>query len=72
MEWWKIVGILALAIVLFAVIYYFLSESPQKYYRKAKSLHKKGEKAYNSGDHLSAQKYYELAEEYRKRARELE
>jgi len=72
MEWWKIVEILVLAIILLVIVYYFLSESPQKFYRKARSLHKKGEKAYNSGDFGGSQEYYELAEEYRKRARELE
>lgn len=72
MEWWKIVGILLIGIVLLIIVYYFLSESPQKFYRKARSLHKKGEKAYNSGDFSNAQKYYGLADEYRKRARELE
>ena len=72
MEWWKILGIIIVLLILFVLGYYFFQESPQKYYRKARRSHKKGETAYSSGDFELAESLYAKAEEQRKRARELE
>ena len=72
MEWWKILGIVIGLIVLFFLGYFFFQENSQKYYRKARRAHKKGEQAYASENFDLAESLYTKAEEYRKRARELE
>lgn len=68
----KILGIVVLAIVLLVVGYSFFRKTPEKYYRKAKNCHKKGEKYYNLGDAELAKDYYEEAEFYRQRAEEIQ
>ncbi len=72
MELWKIFGIVIALLVIFVLGYYFLQESPQKYYRRARQAHKKGESAYISGDFELAESFYTKADDHRKRARELE
>jgi NADH:ubiquinone oxidoreductase subunit 3 (subunit A) len=73
MEWWKILilVVLGLVIIILAGMYLF-QDNAAKYYKKACRLHKKGEKAYESGNFDNSEKYYAKAVEYRKRARELE
>lgn len=72
MDWWKILGIVVFLLILFIVGYYFFQESPEKYYRRSRRLHKKGESAYGQGNFETAEEYYAKADEHRKRARELE
>lgn len=72
MVWWKIVGIILGILILILLGYFFLHESPQKYYRKARGAHKKGEHAYATGNYELASSLYVKADDYRKRARELE
>ncbi|MBS3170866.1 hypothetical protein J4223_03750 [Candidatus Woesearchaeota archaeon] len=73
MEWWKILilVVLAFVIIVLAAMYLF-QDSATKYYKKARNLHFKGEKAYHSGNFDASEKYYKKAENFRKRARELE
>ncbi|MSR85921.1 hypothetical protein EXS74_00830 [Candidatus Woesearchaeota archaeon] len=72
MEWWKILGIVIVVLILFLLGYLFFQENPQKYYRKARKTHRKGERAYASGNYEVANSHYVKADDYRKRARELE
>ncbi len=67
----KILGIIAITLAFVIVIYSFFRKTPEKYYRKAKSCHKKGEKYYDLGDSELAKDYYEEAEFYRQKAEEL-
>lgn len=72
MEWWKILGIVIVALLLIVILYIFFQENPQKYYRMARRAHKKGEAAYHSGDFVAAESFYTKADAMRKKARELE
>ncbi len=72
MSWLKILGIIFGILILFILVYYILQDSPKKYYRKARNAHKNGEKVYNAGDFEQANSYYMKADEYRRKARELE
>lgn len=72
MIWWKILGIVIAVLLALFVLYVLFQESPQKYYRKARGLHKKGEQAYTHHAFKDAEEYYQKAEAARKRARELE
>lgn len=67
----KIIGIIVISIVVLVAVYSFFRKTPEKYYRKAKSCHKKGEKYYNLGDSELAKDYYEEAEFYRQKADEI-
>ncbi len=67
----KILGFVVVFIALLVAIYGFFKKSPEKYYRKAKSCHKKGEKYYILGDSELAKDYYKEAESYRQKAEEL-
>lgn len=67
----KILGYIVIAIVILVFIYRAFQKSPEKYYRKAKGSHKKGEKYYQLGDPELAKDYYEEAESFRKKAEEL-
>jgi len=68
----KILGFVVIGIVLLIAGYSFFRKSPEKYYRKAKTCHKKGEKYHILGDSELANDYYEEAEFYRQRAEELQ
>ncbi len=72
MEIWKIVGIVLALVVIFIAGFFYFRESPKKFYKKAKSLHREGEECYEAGDVDLADEYYQKANEYRKRAEELE
>lgn len=67
----KITGIIAIGLALVIVIYSFFRKTPEKYYRKAKNCHEKGEKYYSLGDSELAKDYYEEAEFYRQKAEEI-
>ncbi|MBL7170075.1 MAG: hypothetical protein ISS48_03580 [Candidatus Aenigmarchaeota archaeon] len=67
----KILGVVVIAIVLLIAGYSFFRKTPEKYCRKSRNCHKKGEKYYNLGDAELAKDYYEEAEHYRGRAEEL-
>lgn len=67
----KILGIIVMSIVVLVAGYSFFRKTPEKYYRKAKNCHKKGEKYYSLGDSELAKDYYEEAEFYRQKAEEL-
>ena len=68
----KILGFIVIAIVLLIAGYSFFRKTPEKYYRKAKVCHKKGEKYYDLGDPELAKDYYEEAEFYRQKAEDLQ
>ncbi|MDP3728955.1 MAG: hypothetical protein Q8R18_05915 [bacterium] len=72
MGWLKIFGIGLVVLIIIIVLYIFFQENHQKYYRKARRAHKRGESAYTSGDFELAESLYAKAEEYRKKAQELE
>jgi uncharacterized protein HemY len=57
--------------ILLIVIIKSFSKSPEKYYKKAAKLHKKGEKYYNLGDDELAEDYYQESELLRKKAEEM-
>jgi len=67
----KVIGIIVIVLAIVTVIYSFFRKTPEKYYRKAKNCHKKGEKYYTLGDSELAKDYYEEAEFYRQKAEEL-
>lgn len=54
------------------MIYLLVRSSPEKYYAKAARCHKRGERRYLEGNHEGAEAAYMKAEEFRKRARELQ
>ncbi|MBT3323556.1 hypothetical protein HN681_04480 [archaeon] len=72
MEIWKISGIILALILIFIFGFFYFRESPKKFYRKAKSLHREGEDCYEAGDVDLAEEYYQKANDCRKRAGELE
>ncbi|MBI5797412.1 hypothetical protein HZA98_00725 [Candidatus Woesearchaeota archaeon] len=72
MIWWKILGVVIAVLLALFILYALFQESSQKYYRKARRLHKKGEQAYIHREFKDAEEYYQKAEAARKRARELE
>jgi len=73
MEWWKILILVVLGFVIIVLVaMYLFQDNATKYYKKARKLHFKGEKAYHSGNFDASEKNYKKADEYRKRARELE
>lgn len=59
-------------IVLSILIYSYFRNSPEKYIKKAIRMHKKAEKYHNLYDEELANDYYEEAETYRRKAKELE
>lgn len=67
----KILGYIVIALVLLIAGYGFFRKNPEKYYRKARICHKKGEKYYNLGDSELAKDYYDEADFYRAKAEEL-
>lgn len=67
----EIVGLVILGLVLLVAGYSFLRKTPEKYFRKAMSCHRKGEKYYSLGDAELAKDYYEEAEFYRSKAEDL-
>lgn len=58
-------------IILFIFGYIIINPSSKRIFKKARSLHKKGEKYYNLGDLELAQDYYSEADILRKKAREM-
>ena len=68
----KILGFVVIAIVLLIAGYSFFRKTPEKYYRKSKVCHKKGEKYYDLGDSELAKDYYEEAEFYRQKAEDIQ
>jgi len=52
--------------------YLLFRKTPKKYYRKARSAHKQGEKSYKNKDFELANDYYEESEKFRNKARVLE
>ncbi len=67
----KILGLTVMSIAVLVAGYSFFRKTPEKYYRKAKNCHKKGEKYYSLGDSELAKDYYEEAKFYRQKAEEL-
>lgn len=67
----KIVGLVIIGVVLLVAGYSFLRKTPEKYFRKAMSCHKKGEEYYSLGDAELAKDYYEEAEFYRQKAEDI-
>ena len=68
---WMILIYGVIALVLLIVIIKAFSKSPEKYYKKAAKLHKKGEKYYSLKDDELAEDYYEESELLRKKAEEM-
>jgi len=68
----KIIGYIIVAMVILIAGYSFFRKSPEKFFKKAKSCHKKGEKYYDLGDPELAKDYYEEAEFHRQKAEELQ
>ena len=66
-----ILGVIAIALISIIAAYSFFRNTPEKYYRKARICHKKGEKYYNLGDSELAKDYYEESEFYRQKAEDL-
>ncbi|MBM3199485.1 hypothetical protein FJZ53_01015 [Candidatus Woesearchaeota archaeon] len=64
----KLLGLIAIGIAVLIAGYTFFRKTPEKYYRKAKVCHKKGEEYYNLGDPELAKDYYDEAEYYREQA----
>lgn len=64
-----VVAVCAIAAAIF--LYLLLRKTPAKYYAKARSAHKLGEKCYMGKDFELAQEYYQEAEAHRLNARKL-
>ncbi|MFH0752625.1 MAG: hypothetical protein V1914_03450 [archaeon] len=60
------------SLVFIFLVYFLVRTTPDKYYSKAARMHKCGESRYCKGNHEGSKAAYQKAEEYRKRARELE
>lgn len=70
MNWmYLLYGVVVL--VLLIVIIKAFSKSPEKFYRKAARLHRRGEKYYTLGDEELADDYYQESELLRKKAEEM-
>ena len=65
-------AIIVAIIIILIFLYVLTRKTPKKYYRKAGKYHHIGESYYNEGDLELANEYYQEAETYRKKARELE
>ena len=72
MTLWTVVGVVVALIFVVVIGYVVVHETPRKLYKKARGYHRDGEEAYEEGDVELAEEYYTKANEYRKRARELE
>ena len=72
MGFWLNLLIVIVAIIALIAIYVFTRKTPKRYYKKAMKSHKLGELYFGEGDSELANDYYEEAENYRKKARELE
>jgi sortase (surface protein transpeptidase) len=65
--------LVVIGIVIILIIFLKLSKkNPKRYYKKAMKMHKKGEECHNLGDKELAEEYYQDADYYRNKARELE
>ncbi len=64
------IGILGFLGIAF-LCYLLFRKTPKKYYRKARSAHKQGEKSYNKKDFELANDYYGEAEHFRKKATQM-
>ncbi len=71
MAFFKILIIIVVVIIALIALYSLFRKSPEKYYKIALKAHKKAERYHLLGDTELANKYYEEAEQYRKRAEEL-
>ena len=71
MAFFQILITIVILIIALVALYSLFRKSPEKYYKLALNAHKKGELYYDSGNNESANKYYEEAEKYRKKAEEL-
>jgi len=60
-----------IALILLIVIIKAFKKSPEKFYKKASKLHKKGEYYYNLGDGELAEDYYLESESLRKKAEDM-
>tara|TARA_Y100000034_G_scaffold108281_1_gene138540 strand:- start:236 stop:463 length:228 start_codon:yes stop_codon:yes gene_type:complete len=69
--WLNLLIIVGVVIILIA-LYVFTRKTPSKYYKKAMKYHKLGESYFNEGDSELSKDYYGEADNYRKKARELE
>ena len=67
---WYGAALLILIIIVFVYIYK-KGSSPERYYKKAESLHEEALEFHQDGDDETANELYERAEEYRAKAREL-
>lgn len=72
MAMWEIIGAVVAVVLVVTVGYSFVHETPKKLYRKAACYHRDGAEAYEEGDVEVAEAYYTKANDYRKRAKELE
>jgi len=63
-----ILGILATI----TIAYFIVRVTPNKYYKKARKAHKKGEIYFQKGDKELSEDYFEEANDHRKKALELE
>lgn len=69
--WLNVLSVVAILVILIA-LYSFTRKSPRKYFKKAMKMHKLGELYHNEGDTELSNDYYDEAEDYRKKGRELE
>ena len=67
MEGYKIAGIVAGLVVVYVVGYFLVKDSSNKFFNRARALHKEAELCYQSGDFDLADEYYTKAEEMRKK-----
>ena len=72
MQWWLILVIIIICILILSLIYRSFRKTPENLYRKARKLHGLGEKYNELGDIEIANEYYKDAEDFRKKAIELE
>ena len=72
MGFWLNTLITIIVIVILIFIYKAIKKSPEKYFKKAMESHRLGEGYYAEGDAELAQDYYDEADHYRNKGRELE
>ena len=67
----KEIGYVVGGLILLIMVYKYFKKSSEKYYKKAVSAHKLGEKYYTLGDVELADEYYKEADDYRQKAEAL-
>ncbi len=61
--------IIAIAVIIVAVVlYFYLRDSPENNFRRARRFHKLGDKYFEKGNHEEAKLHYEIAKQYREKA----